>query len=503
MSVVLVFDLGGSSLKSALIDGNGQILAQHRIDATFTNEKSGVFEINPEVWWKDVVASINTLHKLDPFAFASVKGLGLCGFTRTQVFLGPDGAVLRPAITWQDTRAELTIPTLKALLPDTHPEFEQINAFHPLARLHWLKTAEPQTVQNLATVLDPKDFIAYRLTGARHSDPISMARLLAASQPGKDGRSLMAAAGLPDSLLPKLLDPTAKIGRVQASEGGALAFLAGKPVFNGSNDTWAAVLGLGAMRSGMAYNISGTTEVFGVIHQEQTSADGLLSVDWGGMYQLGGPGQNGAETIRWLLAVINDQKQQTDPGEALSRLLLMPREPQPLLFLPYLNGERTPYWDSSLRGAFLGLNRKHGAVDMAYAVFEGVAFHNRIILERAEHATGICVNEIRFGGGAAASPIWRQIKADVCGRPVIVGETTETGLLGAAAVVWTGLRHFESLEKAQQTMVRTLSRSEPDTGRRRFYDELFVHFRAAEKALSPLSTSLSQMSLIPSPSFGA
>ena len=83
MAVVLVFDLGGSSLKSALINANGQILAQHRIDAKVTNEKSGIFEIDSEVWWKDVVTSINTLHKLDPFAFASVQGLGLCGFTRT------------------------------------------------------------------------------------------------------------------------------------------------------------------------------------------------------------------------------------------------------------------------------------------------------------------------------------------------------------------------------------------------------------------------------------
>lgn len=503
MGVVLVFDLGGSSLRSALVDATGKILARHRIDRPVTSQQPGISEINPEIWWQDVAASADALHALNPGAFASVQGLGLCGFTRTQVFIGPDGSVLRPAITWQDTRAEASISALKAMLPNSHPEYGQINAFHPLARLQWLKTHEPRIIDTLATVLDPKDFIAFRLTGSPHSDPISMARLLAASQSGQDGRSLVTAAGLPDKLLPDLLSPTARTGAVQAGLGGALSLLAGKPVFNGSNDTWAAVLGLGAMRPGMAYNISGTTEVFGVIHPNKVDAEGLLSVDWGGLYQLGGPGQNGADTVKWLLALMHDQEQQADPGETLSRLLSLPRDPQPLLFLPYLNGERTPYWNPSLRGAFLGLNRRHGAVDLAYAVLEGVAFHNRIILERAEQATGLAVSEIRFGGGAAANPVWQQIKADICGRPVIVVQARETGLIGSAAVVWTGLGHFESLETAQQTMVRTLSRSEPDDTRRHVYNELFGHFRAAEQSLSPLSTSLSRMSLMPSPSSGA
>lgn len=503
MGVVLVFDLGGSSLRSALIDETGQVLAQHRIDGTTASHKPDVFEIDPEVWWQEVVTSINTLHALDSVSFEAVQGLGFCGFTRTQVFLGPDGAVLRPAITWQDTRADASIPALRALLSTDHPEINQINAFHPLARLYWLKTNEPKVFHKLVTVLDPKDFITFRLTGSCHSDPISMARLLAASQPGQDGRSLLAAAGLPDRLLPKLFGPTAQIGTVRAGLGGAMDKLAGIPVFNGSNDTWAAVLGLGAMHPGMAYNISGTTEVFGVIHPHKAYAEGLLSIDWGGLYQLGGPGQNGADILNWLRSLLNDQDKQPNLNDELSRLLAMPRDPQPLLFLPYLNGERTPYWNPLLRGAFVGLNRRHGAVDMAHAVLEGVAFHNRIILERAEQATGEPVSEIRFGGGAATNPVWQQIKADICDRPVIVGKTKESGLLGTAAVVWTGLGHFGSLQSAQQAMVKIRSRAEPDTLRRHVYDGLFVQFRAAEQALSPISAALSQMSLTSSPDCGA
>ena len=123
-------------------------------------------------------------------------------------------------------------------------------------------------------------------------------------------------------------------------------------------------------------------------------------------------------------------------------------------------------------------------------MLEGIAFYNRIILERAEAATGQRVREIRFGGGGADTPAWRQIKADICGRPVVVSQTRETGLMGTAAVAWTGLGIFETLEAAQSALVRTDARCEPDAKRAELYDELFKQFRAAETALSPVSAAL-------------
>lgn len=110
------------------------------------------------------------------------------------------------------------------------------------------------------------------------------------------------------------------------------------------------------------------------------------------------------------------------PGRDLDSLLAAPRAPSPILFLPFLQGERVPYWNPALRGAFLWLHRHHGPTDLAYAVLEGIAFLNKAVLDRAESAIGRPISEIRFGGGGAANKVWRQIKADVLGRPVLVGE---------------------------------------------------------------------------------
>jgi xylulokinase len=491
VSVVLACDLGGTSFRAALIDRDGTTVAEHAVASPTGTDRPGWSEIDPADWWDVFVRCATAISGSAGDRFDAVAAIAICGVTRTQVFLGPDGRVLRDAITWRDTRAAATLDRLLPRLLD-HPERAQVNAFHPLARLAWLRDAEADVFARLSTILEPKDYLNLRLTGVAASDPVSMARLHAARRPGADGRSLFEAAGLEGAVLPPLLDPIAPVGPVLPGLPGVLARLAGRPVFCASNDTWVAVAGLGAMRPRSAYNLSGTTEVFGVVGSAALPAEGLMTVDWGnGLHQIGGPGQNGADTVAWLLSLLGASAADfAAVGSAVEALLNGRRDSQPLIFLPYLQGERTPYWDADLRGAFVGLNRRHGAVDLAWAVLEGVAFLNRIVLERGEAAIGAPIGEIRFGGGAAANPAWCQAKADICERPVVVGTAKQPGLLGAAVLAWTGLGAFASLADAQEALVRIERRYQPVAARRPAYRELFAAYRQAEDALRPVSHRL-------------
>lgn len=488
MSIVLACDLGGTSFRAALVDDTGAIRAQHAIAGPVSrDDRSGASEIEPEAWWTLLVEACARLAAEAPALFDAIEAVAICGVTRTQVFIGGDGRSLCPAMTWKDTRAAALAARLRERLDAAHPETAGVNAFHPLARLAWLREQEPKVFARLACLLEPKDYLNFRLTGRRASDPVSLARLLAAAIP-HEGRNLLEATGIPASILPAMLEPWDQVGPVQLGLPVPLDRLVGKPVFCASNDTWAAVVGLGAMREGFAYNISGTTEVLGVVGCEPARAEGLLTVDWRGLFQLGGPSQTGADTVSWLLALLG--RESAPVGQEIDALLAGQRDPQPLLFLPYLQGERVPYWDPSLRGAVIGLNRRHGPTDLAYAVLEGVACLNRIVLERAEAALGREATEIRFGGGAAANPVWSQIKADLCGRPVVVAASKEPGLLGAAIIAFTGLRRFASLAEAQQALVTVARRFEPDPARKPAYDALFALFRRAETALAPISRDL-------------
>ena len=489
MSIVLACDLGGTSFRAALVDDTGAIRVQHAIAGPASrDDASGRSEVEPDAWWDLLVeACAGLAAEEEPALFNAIEAVAICGVTRTQVFLDRDGHPLRPAMTWKDTRADALAARLRERLDPAHPESAAVNAFHPLARLAWLGEQEPGSFATLACLLEPKDYLNFCLTGRRASDPVSMARLLAAAAPHA-GHNLLEAAGIPAAILPEMLEPWDQVAPVQPGLPAPLDRLVGKPVFCASNDTWAAVVGLGAMREGFAYNISGTTEVLGVVGREPARAEGLLTVDWRGLFQLGGPSQTGADTVSWLLALLG--RDGAAVGQEIAALLAGPRQPQPLLFLPYLQGERVPYWDPSLRGALVGLNRRHGPTDLAFAVLEGVACLNRIVLERAEAALGRAATEIRFGGGAAANPIWGQIKADLCGRPVVVAASQEPGLLGAAIVAFTGLGRFTSLANAQQKLVSVARRFEPDQVRKPAYDALYALFRRAEDTLAPISRDL-------------
>lgn len=488
MSIVLACDLGGTSFRAAFVDDTGTIRAQHAIARPASRDDSaGRSEIEPDAWWALLVEACAGLAAEAPALFDAVEAVAICGVTRTQIFLDNDGRSLRPAMTWKDTRADALAARLRETLDAAHPESAAVNAFHPLARLAWLREEEPEVFGRLPCLLEPKDYLNFRLTGQRASDPVSMARLLAAASP-HEGRDLLTAIGIPVTILPEMLEPWERVAPIQSGLPAPLDRLSGKPVFCASNDTWAAVVGLGAMRDGFAYNISGTTEVLGVVGCEPARAEGLLTVDWRGLFQLGGPSQTGADTVSWLLALLG--RDGAAVGQEIDALLAGPRQPQPLLFLPYLQGERVPYWDPSLRGALVGVNRRHGPTDLAFAVLEGVACLNRVVLERAETALGRAATEIRFGGGAAANPVWSQIKADLCGRPVVVAASKEPGLLGAAIIAFTGLGRFASLADAQQALVSVARRFEPDQARKPAYDALYALFRRAEAALAPISRDL-------------
>lgn len=493
MNTVLACDLGGTSFRAALIDEAGVSRAEHMIPGPVSRDHLGASEIDPEAWWRSLCAAADALAAAKPDLFAKVQGIAICGVTRTQVFLDRAGQSLRPAMTWKDTRSEAVAARLRHELPAAHPEFANVNAFHPLARLVWLREHEEACFRDLACVLEPKDYLNVRLTGQRASDPVSIARLVAAASP-IDGRDLLSAIGAASAILPPLLEPCDRVGVVTAGLPAPFDQLAGVPVFCCSNDTWAAVLGLGALRAGYAYNISGTTEVLGALSEEPAQAEGLMSVDWRGLHQLGGPSQNGADTVSWLLSLLGHGDAPGSVGKSMDELLAGARHPEPVLFLPYLQGERVPYWDPNLRGAFIGLGRQHGPTDLAWAVLEGIAFLNRLVLERAEAATGRKVTEIRFGGGAAANTVWRQVKADICERPVVVGAAREPGALGSAIVAWTGLGRFVSLAEAQEQLVDIAARHEPDPARAPFYGNLLALYRQSEKALAPISHALVALS---------
>lgn len=479
METNLVFDFGGTSLRAGLIDASGSLVASQTRPSTAGQAPTA----DPQNWWAALVELSDALAAQVPQAFAATKAVAISAFTRSQVFVDAAGEIAHPALLWHDTRAETVVDAMRLHCAADDPEFARLNAFHPAARLYWLKQHAPAALARTRFVLEPKDYLNFRLTGVASGDFVSSARLAAAV--GGEPSSIFSALGLPRHLLPVLRDPVEIMGRVAPGGPGALALLAGVPVVAMANDTWAAVAGIGALRSGAAYNISGTTEVLGLVAERALQAEGLLDVIWGAaLHQLGGPGQNGADILAWALDLLGRGDADRDA------VLALPRAAAPVLFLPYLQGERTPWWDANLRGALLGLDRRHKPVDILYAAMEGLAFLNRIVLTRAEAAAGRRAEALHFGGGGAANAVWAQIKADILDRPVFVPPVEAPGLLGAAIAASVATGRYPSLDAAQTALVPPGRRYVPDASKRAHYDALFAVFEAAHQALAPVSRRL-------------
>lgn len=494
MSRALLLDLGGSSLKAGVYELNGKPLAIERVPNAFVEDEVHKAEQDPEVWWKALQTAADGLDKQIPGGLTGIEAVAICGFTRTQVFLNGEGEPVRSAITFRDSRAHGTIEDL-LMRPavQNHPLARHLNAFHPLARLLWLKHNDEVAWNKTQSVVEPKDYLNFKLTGSLASDPISQFWLLSAMEGGKSALAML--AGIDKAVLPDILRPHEVVGAVLSNIPGALSKIAGAKVFCGSNDTWTAAAGIGALKCSRGYCISGSSEVFGIISDTKAEASGLITIPWGdAIWQLGGPGLNGANVLTWM---VNNLMPDERPFDERLAILLSRQSELPLLFHPYLHGERTPLWDRDIRACFMGLMAAHKPGDLVRGTMEGVSFVNRMVLERAEAAAGAKAQEIRLAGGGARNAYWNQIRADILKRPVIVSDTEEVGLLGCLAVARLGLALAPNIADAADGISAPFQRYEPRQAESRIYDDLYAIFQDTLKAVENASHRLAALARTP------
>lgn len=445
----LCADLGGSSMRVAVLAADGR-----RLGLAAAPLELGP-EADAEAWFAGFAALAG--EALAQAGHPRIEALAIAAFTRSEVHLDASGAVLRPAMTFRDARAVGEAAEIDARLGGRG----EVSAFSPLARLAWLRRHEPGIHARLALVLQPKDFLNFRLTGRAAADPASNAPLVDAAGAYLPAR--FAASGVDPGLFAPLRPPAAMLGRVREGLPGVLAGLAGARVAVGAMDTWAATLGMGVHAPGCAYNLSGTTEVNGLILGRAAAAPGLLCVAWDdGLFHLGGPSQAGGACLAWFarLAGLGVEELAAEAASA------DPAGPVPL-FLPYLDGERVPFWNPGLRASFLGLERGASRAAMTRAVMEGVAFHDRVVLERAFAAAGQRPQRMVAAGGGATD-LWCQVKADAWGMALDRPALAEPGLRGALLLAGG----MPPLPAADAFAPRAALRATMDARHARFLDAL-------------------------------
>jgi xylulokinase len=347
--------------------------------------------------------------------------------------------------------------------------------------------------------LQAKDYAAFLLTGVFASDHSDASNTNLFDLEARAWAVVMVeAAGLNAAKLPPLFPSTTVIGRVTADAAALTGLLAGTPVVIGGGDGACATVGAGAVRPGDAYTNIGSSAWMAVtaerpLYDPEMRTFNLAHLDPGLVMALGSM-QAAGGAFDWLERLFRGDVS-GDLHEGLSAAAAaVPPGANGLLALPYLLGERSPYWNPSARGAFIGLSMTHGRPEMARAVLEGVAFNLRLILDALREQQGAPeaaeIAAMRLIGGGARSPLWRQILADVLGMPILLPELiTEATSLGAAIAGGVGVGLFDSFTVTDH-FIRTHEAARPERVAQARYADLVPLFSAAYRGLEPVFDQL-------------
>ena len=416
--MLLGLDLGTGSVKALLIEASGTVGGESAASYPVRSPHPGWAESDPEDWWDACARAIRTAvggHS------ASVVALGFSGQMHGVVLSDAAGVPSRPAVLWADTRSADLLSRYRALDTDLSRRLANPPAAGIAGpSLLWLRDNEPETYRAARWALQPKDWLRLRLTGEVLSEPSDASATLLYDLEA-DGWSgpVIEALDLRANLFPPLVASGENAGTLGREVAGRLGLPAGLPVAAGAGDTAAALLGSGLLEPGPVQLTVGTGGQI-LSPREYPTPDPSLRTHLyraahdhaRGRYYSMAAVQNAGLALEWVLEVLN-----VSWDQAYREAFSAPPGSGGVTFLPYLSGERTPHLDPSARGAWVGLGLTHGRAHLLRAAFEGVAFALREGLE-ALQGTGVWVPELRLAGGGTLRAPWRQLLADVLGRPL-------------------------------------------------------------------------------------
>lgn len=493
---ILAADVGTSSVKTALFRMDGSLVDSASCAHVTRHAAPGWADQNAEDWWDGFCRGVHVLVSRNPEVRQHLSVLGISGQMLGCLALSATGEPLYPSLIHADTRAAVQRDQIRSqvgaqILYDRTGNI--LDARSGLAKILWLKANEPEVYRNAVRFVQAKDFVVGRLTGnldttdlsdAAHAQWMDVNRRIYLDD-------IFHELSIDVGKLPALHVGTDVVGCLAAEPARLLGLPEGIPVVAGAGDGSCASAGAGSSLAGDFYACLGTTAWVSYSADLPSLDPGmrlfnLPSVD-GKTCGVYGTTQSAGQSVAWIMKILGDPDEQTFDRAAEA----IPPGSEGLLYLPYLEGERTPVFDTDARGMFFGLDAGHGNAHMRRAVLEGVAFALRdIIMVFRESMT---LSSMRLIGGGAGSGLWRRIIASACGLPIEriqtpAGDATSLGIALAAAV---GVGMHADLQTAQAALAR-LDVTQPDLAWQAKYETLFPIYAGLYKANKPLFEKLAQ-----------
>lgn len=485
---LLAHDLGTSGNKAVLYDFSGNLSGSVVVGYPTNYPGYGWVEQDPDSWWKAVCQATKLLLLQTQIKASDIAAISFSGQMMGCLIVDQYGMPLYPMITWADTRSTKEADFMRAQIDSGdfyHKVGHRIGESYSAAKLLWIRNHVEDRYKRAFKLLNAKDYMIYRLTGnfvTDYSDASGTNLLdINSLQWSKD---ITGALGIDRNLLPDLHRSTDIVGYVTKTAAVESGLFRGTPVVAGGGDGSCACVGAGVTKAGSTYQVIGSSAWISTASQVPVYEEQMRTFNWvhldHRLYTPCGTMQTAGYCASWF----KENLMETCQGYPEMEEMLLRTVPgsDRLLFLPYLLGERSPLWDSKVRGAYIGLTLTHTKADMLRAVYEGAAYNLCMILEILKQQCS--VDEIITIGGGAKSNVWLQIMADVYEKDLLIPRYLEEATcMGAAVCAGVGVGVYESFDVIHD-FNGIERRIKPDSRNKVLYSQLKQAFQQSYRGLT-------------------
>ncbi len=492
-NIIIAHDVGTSGVKSALVDSAGNIMSNATHAYPLYTPQPGWAEQDPLDYWNAIVANSKRL----TVSIDKNQILGIVFTTQAMGVIPVDekGNVLRRNITWVDGRAEEQARWMMNLFGG-RAAFKsflgiEITGKDVIPKLRWLKHNEPEVYKKAHKVLDVNGYLRLKATGKMATE-WSGASSWGFNVKKKDWEHLFfRAVGFDREKLPELIRSTDIAGYLTPEASKELDLPTDMPVFGGCDDSQSAAVGAGCVRDGEVFAYIGPAAQIGAICAKSIkfkngaaciqSADPVMNL-------MIGVTETAGNNVEWLIQKFYKKELEEVGKEGIYKILNQEAEKIPagsdhLIFTPWFLGERCPVSTTTTRGTIFNLGMEHSRGHFIRALFEGIGFNLRWIIENYEKDFKFHIPEFRFIGGGSQNDLWMQAVADITGRTVVTtNQPTMAGTIGAAMCAFVGAGIFTDFTEVDK-IISINKTYNPNRNNKAVYDELFKNYKDVYKSL--------------------
>lgn len=507
MNFFLGIDAGTSGIKAIVLDETGTVYGSGYYECDIISPQPGWVEQNAEDWWDACSKAIRKAVTTSGHA-KDISAISLSGQMQGCLPLGADLKPVRNCIIWLDQRATRQTDAIRALVGDKFSLQTTgnycLNSFWA-PKLLWIRENEPEVFDSIRHVLFAKDYLRLKLTGelATEVSDASCSFLLDINKRAWSGE-MIEKLGIPADIVPKRLVESCEIvGQLRGELAQEWGMRSNVAVVAGGGDQPMAGIGLGIVEEGRIGATIGTSGVvFGCadkpfIDKQDRATLSLVHAVPDKWCYLGLVLSAGA-SFKWLRDTVFQDKKlaMAQAGEDVYNYMTglaaqAPIGSEGLLYLPYLNGEKTPINNPNARGVFFGLSVRHGLNELCRSIMEGITFSMRDSIELCREF--VPVHEVCANGGGAKSALWRQMQADIYNANVLTLNADEGGVAGAAILAGYGTGYFSSIKEGCDSMLRVTGVTEPVAEHVKRYDEYYREVKQLYASVKDNFSSLARL----------